>query len=274
MTGPIRNTRTRAPLPPGTLVDQARLRVPTPRFDINASSSLEDSAVAMCFTRNELDSMAARNLWVIGKSCKKCQLPVALWGFGWYILDKEDDSLDPCDLICKACWKYSLSNPRFDWEEDSETTPECTCPPGSVACQEVPTGCALHTVPAMTQAPPGRTYLRRPKMRSEVRDDLDRLVKRHGLAYDDLYKLREDGLDNGEPYDLYAEDLKKVRRQLDEVFALRSEFRTTRLAEFRMPPPSPPPPIQTLPAPRVPARRIWAPKIPVGHPYRNMSRSK
>ncbi|KAF8164177.1 hypothetical protein K438DRAFT_1775692 [Mycena galopus ATCC 62051] len=268
MTGPTRNIRQPASRGALVFVNEARLRADQPRFDINTSSTLEDAAVVMCFTRKELDDMAARNPWIIGKSCKECLLPVALWGFGWYILDKEDNSLDPCDLICKACWKYSLSNPRFDWEEDTEIAPECTCPPGSVAGQEVATGCELHNVPALTEAPRGRTYLRRPKTRTEVRDDLDRLVRRRGLAFDDVIKLSEQGLENGEPYDLYTDDFEKVSRQLDEVFALREEFRKTRLGNFRMPPPSPPrigpAPIQTLPTTRVPhvtARRIGAPAI-------------
>ncbi|KAF8147543.1 hypothetical protein K438DRAFT_1780012 [Mycena galopus ATCC 62051] len=240
MTGPTRNIRHPSSRSTIVFVDHARLRADQPRFDINTSSTLEDAAVVKCFTRKELDDMAARNPWIISQSCKECFLPVALWGFGWYIIDKEDNSLDPCDLICKACWKYSLSNPRFNWEEDTEIAPECTCPPGSVACQEIATGCELHNVPALTEAPRGRTYLRRHKTRTEVRDDLERLVRRRGLALDDEIQLREQGLANGEPYDLYADDYEKVSRQLEEVFALREEFRKTRLANFRMPPLSPP----------------------------------
>ncbi|KAF8135931.1 hypothetical protein K438DRAFT_1786691 [Mycena galopus ATCC 62051] len=186
MTGPTRNIC--HPSSRGTIVfvDHARLRADQPRFDINASSTLEDAAVVKCFTRKELDDMAARNPWIISQSCKECFLPVALWGFGWYILDKEDNSLDPLLEVLPQQSPIRLG-------EDTEIAPECTCPP----------------VPALTEAPRGRTYLRRPKTRTEVRDDLKRLVRRRGLAFDDVIQLREQGLENGEPYTSTPTTMKK-----------------------------------------------------------------
>ncbi|KAF8144832.1 hypothetical protein K438DRAFT_1782455 [Mycena galopus ATCC 62051] len=250
MTCPTRNIR--HPSPHGTIVfvDHAHLRADQPRFDINASSTLEDAAVVKCFTRKELHDMAARNPWIISQSCKECFLPVALWGFGWYILDEEDNSLDP---LLEVLPQQSPIRLRGGYGDSPRGDFKCTCPPGSVACQEIATGCELHNVSALMEAPRSRTYLRRPKTRTEVRDDLERLVRCCGLAFDDVIQLREQGLENCEPYDLYADDYEKVSRQLDEVFALREEFRKTRLANFRMPLLSPPPPIDTLPtrAPRV-----------------------
>lgn len=92
----------------------------------------------------------------------------------------------------------------------------------------------------MKVAPPGHRHIRRPKTRAEVREDLHRLVRRRGLAWDDLWKLKQEGIRNGEPYGLYDEDLEKIDRQMDEVLALQKDFCNTRLVDFRMPPPSPP----------------------------------
>jgi len=129
---PIRPTapRTRAaqPYKPiGTLVDQLNRIIEenaTPRFDVNATMAYDKAAVALGFTLEELEAMAAAaNPGIIGVSCIKCDLPVALWGFGLYIFDTDDNTLIVIDYICKACWKYSLSNPRFDWEEDTKIAP-------------------------------------------------------------------------------------------------------------------------------------------------------
>lgn len=68
----------------------------------------------------------------------------------------------------------------------------------------------------MTQAPPGRTGIRRPKTRQEVREDIIALTKR---------------------LDVECEEANKKWR---EAIALRDKFEDTRLADFKMPAPSPP----------------------------------
>ncbi|KAF8188614.1 hypothetical protein K438DRAFT_1972301 [Mycena galopus ATCC 62051] len=204
MTGPIHNVR--PALPRDAFIDQLRVRAEQrarPRFDVNATVTVEDCTFAICFTMKQLEDMATRNPGIIGLPCKNCDLPIALWDFGWYILDKEDNSLDPCVIICKACFKYSLSNPQFDFEEDTEIAPQ-----------------------TLTTGLPNW----------------------------------DEGISNGEPYGIYDEDLEKIARQMDEVLALQKDFRNTRLVDFRMPPPSPPAPIKTLP-PAPGAQHLARPRI-------------
>lgn len=93
----------------------------TPRFDVNAST-LAAPKVGHCFTQRELKTMSRAHP-EIGTPCEMCHLPVPLWGFGWYIWDQEDEVLDVTYRICKPCWRYSDSNPLYDWEEDTTTTP-------------------------------------------------------------------------------------------------------------------------------------------------------
>ncbi|KAJ7240117.1 hypothetical protein B0H12DRAFT_1074829 [Mycena haematopus] len=256
MSGPTRNTRAspaktksyaRRPLPQLTLVEQLNRIVaedPTPkkRFDLNATASTDEPGVAICFTLKELESMV--NPILVGASCTNCHLVVAPWGFGWYILDKKDNAFDLAHFICKACWRYSTSNPRFDWDEalmagDLQAAPICTCPPGSMACQDVLTGCQLHngmilpTVPAMTPAPQGCTRIRRPKMRAEVANDLDNLVKRREAAWEAVHERYELATKNGEVFDFDEYDVPS--QKCHDALALRQKFRHTRLADFKMP---------------------------------------
>lgn len=119
-------TATSAPIPMrGTLVDQLNRLVAEdrakPRFDVNAST-LAEPQVGHCFTLTELEKMSGAHP-EIGTACEMCHLPVPLWGFGWYIWDQEDGVLCVIYRICKACWRYSQSNPRYDWEEDTTATP-------------------------------------------------------------------------------------------------------------------------------------------------------
>ncbi|KAF8126648.1 hypothetical protein K438DRAFT_1790351 [Mycena galopus ATCC 62051] len=101
-------------------------------------------------------------------------------------------------------------------------------------------GCQLHNVPALKETPPGCQHICRPKMRAKVCEDLHRLLRCHGLAWDDLWKLKQEGISNGELYGFYNEDLEMITRQMDKVLALQKEFRNTSLVDFRMPQPSPP----------------------------------
>ncbi|KAJ6479057.1 hypothetical protein C8R45DRAFT_1101476 [Mycena sanguinolenta] len=198
MVGPSHNTRpgpakpyNRIPLPKGTLVDQLnRLAAKEPlRFDLNATSTTSDTAVTICFTREQLASM--ENPILVGASCRVCHLVVAQWGFGWYIFEKEDNAFDITHFICKACWWFSDSNPRFD-HDDAEIAPQivppCTCPPGLMACQDDLTSCHLHNVPALTCTPAGCKTVRRPKMRAEVAEDVDNFVKRRESELDEIDK--------------------------------------------------------------------------------------
>ncbi|KAF7345167.1 hypothetical protein MSAN_01893000 [Mycena sanguinolenta] len=253
MPGPSRNIRAgpakpyaRTPLPKDTLVDQLnRLAAKEPiRFDLNATATTGDTAVAICFTREQLNSM--ENPILVGKCCVVCHLVVALWGFGWYILDKDDNTFDITHFICKACWRFSDSNPRFD-NDDAEVVPQiappCTCPPGSMACQDDLTGCELHNVPALTRAPAGCKTVRRPKMRAEVAEDVDKLVKRCELELEDIHK-RWDVVLNQRPFDVEESDKLRIAaelatKKLQAAWELRDTFRCTRLAAFKMPPPFP-----------------------------------
>ncbi|KAF8213035.1 hypothetical protein K438DRAFT_1957615 [Mycena galopus ATCC 62051] len=248
MSGPIRPTAPRIQVahpyePTGNLVDQLNriIRDNTPlRFDVNATMAYDKAAVVLGFTLKELEAMAvAANPGIIGVPCKKCDLPVALWGFGLYIFDTDDSTLNVIDYICKACWKYSLSNPHFDWEEDTEVAPSCTCPAGSMACQDVPTGCELHIVPAMMPSPLGHKRIHRSKTRTEVREDIDALIKRHQQAWDELWERHDQAVAAGESFNANKHDLSGIKRRLDEAVDLRQQLRNTHVANFRMPPGSP-----------------------------------
>ncbi|KAJ7880960.1 hypothetical protein B0H13DRAFT_1891538 [Mycena leptocephala] len=217
----------------------------------------------MALTLEELKTREASQLHV-GSPCLRCGLCVPSFGFGWYTPGDEDPhDLDVIYRECKACWRYSASNPRFDCEEDttklppaSSHLPACDCPEGSMACEVVPTGCELHNVPAMTLAPAGMSYVVRPKTRQETRDALDALYERRSLECNAASTVREKDA---------------AWKKLEAVSKLKEKFMWTRLADFRMPPPSPPPQPVVRDA-RVsgqapPARRVYTAKIPSGHPY-------
>ncbi|KAF8147085.1 hypothetical protein K438DRAFT_1989941 [Mycena galopus ATCC 62051] len=229
---PIRPTapRTRAaqPYKPiGTLVDQLNRIIEenaTPRFDVNATMAYDKAAVALGFTLEELEAMAAAaNPEIIGVSCIKCDLPVALWGFGF--------------------------NPRFDWEEDTEIAPPCTCPAGSMACKYLLLNTSffcramdlinMNPVPAMMPSPLGRKRIHRPQTRTEVRDDIDALIKRRQQAWDELWERHDQAVGAGESFNANKHDLSGIKRRLDEAVDLRQQLRNTRVANFRMPPRSP-----------------------------------
>ncbi|KAF8131712.1 hypothetical protein K438DRAFT_1998844 [Mycena galopus ATCC 62051] len=128
--------------------------------------------------------------------------------------------------------------------------------------------------PALKETPPGCQHICRPKTRAKVCEDLHRLLRCHGLAWDDLWKLKQEGISNGELYGFYNEDLEMITRQMDKVLALQKEFRNTSLVDFRMPQPSPPAPITTLPPLQDALRHIRVPKILVGCASMKKSHSK
>jgi hypothetical protein len=79
--------------------------------------------VAMALTLEELKTREASQLHV-GSPCLRCGLCVPSFGFGWYTPGDEDPhDLDVIYRECKACWRYSASNPRFDCEEDTTKLP-------------------------------------------------------------------------------------------------------------------------------------------------------
>ncbi|KAJ7040120.1 hypothetical protein C8F04DRAFT_1178220 [Mycena alexandri] len=111
--------------------------------------------------------------------CSMCGLFVALFGFGCYFKNTIEPELGSHIIwhICKACFRFSDSNPRFDWETMTTTAPPCSCPPGFLACGDAYTDCALHAnVPAITPAPAGRVEGRGPLLRSEARETMYQLL--------------------------------------------------------------------------------------------------
>ncbi|KAJ6448017.1 hypothetical protein C8R45DRAFT_1115548 [Mycena sanguinolenta] len=252
MVGPSHNTRPalakpydRIPLPKGTLVDQLnRLEAKEPlRFDLNVTATTSDTAVAICFTREQLASM--ENPILVGASCGVCHLVVAQWGFGWYIFEKDDNAFDIT---------------HFHMQSLLAIAPPCTCPPGSMACQDDLTGCHLHNVPALTRAPAGCQTVRRPRLRAEVAEDVDKFVKRREMKLEEINKCWDLALDE-RPFDADASEKLRLAaelatKKLKDAWAVRDTFRSTRLADFKMAPPSPLPPM------RAPQRRVFAPKIP------------
>ncbi|KAJ7018145.1 hypothetical protein C8F04DRAFT_1278070 [Mycena alexandri] len=111
--------------------------------------------------------------------CSMCGLFVALFGFGCYFKNTIEPELGSHIIchICKACFRFSDSNPRFDWETMTTTAPPCSCPPGFLACGDAYTDCALHAnVPVITPAPAGCVEGRGPLLRSEARETMYQLV--------------------------------------------------------------------------------------------------
>ncbi|KAF8121652.1 hypothetical protein K438DRAFT_1793648, partial [Mycena galopus ATCC 62051] len=172
----------------------------------------DKAAVALGFTLEELEAMAtAANPGIIGVSCIKCDLPVALWGFGLYIFDTDDNTLIVIDYICKACWKYSLSNPRFDREEDTEIAPPLFF--SALAL--------LARWPVKTSQPAAN------------------FIQRCQQAWDELWERHDQAVAAGESFNANKHDLSGIKRRLDEAVDLRQQLRNTRVANFRMPPRSP-----------------------------------
>ncbi|KAF8185777.1 hypothetical protein K438DRAFT_1765566 [Mycena galopus ATCC 62051] len=459
MTGPIHNARTA--LPRDVFIDQLRVRAKQraqPRFDVNATATVEDCTLAICFTMKQLEDMATRNPGIVGLPCKNCNLPIALWGLGCisepepghcigrvvvqdrvfgtntppqlrqrtnapprrgHPLRERGEKLrgiaweDACRHDCGkrsgthrpgrdtvggdnfvndegshhfglriwwrgvSLWKWRGEfdggrrspvdpkpadstkgaetderaqtvagtdtterdepngrgdgrdgdepsghedrrdgdepkvsgaleerderriwvKPFVQWHEENEQeNPKFfgrrrakrvwieECGPRGLdngkesgfaraedrrvpallvqwlARMFSPAANFITVLVAIKEAPPGRQHVRRPNMRAEVREDLHCLFRRRGLAWNDLWKLKQEGISNSKPYGLYDEDLKKIARQMDEVLALQKDFRNTHLVNFCMPPPSPPAPITTLPPVQVDLRRIRVPK--------------
>jgi hypothetical protein len=76
----------------------------------------------------------------------------------------------------------------------------------------------------MTLAPAGMSYVVRPKTRQETRDALDALYERRSLECNAASTVREKDA---------------AWKKLEAVNKLKEKFMWTRLADFRMPPPSP-----------------------------------
>lgn len=103
-----------------SFVDQlnrmARDHFAKPRFDINLYTTREPN-VLLFVTREELDKAAANKYHQDTPPCKSCQLRVALFGYGCYWLDDDEDGgktwLRPHD-VCKACWVYDRLNDLFE----------------------------------------------------------------------------------------------------------------------------------------------------------------
>ncbi|KAF8144852.1 hypothetical protein K438DRAFT_1945314 [Mycena galopus ATCC 62051] len=244
---PIRPTapRTRAaqPYKPiGTLVDQLNRIIEenaTPRFDVNATMAYDKAAVALGFTLEELEAMAAAaNPGIIGVSCIKCDLPVALWGFGLYIFDTDDNTLIDIDYICKACWKYSLSNSfRLGRRHRNSSAVHLPCWLDGLSRRpnRLRTSYSSCHDAVATRAQAHSS----PQTRTEVRDDIDALIKRRQQAWDELWERHDQAVGAGESFNANKHDLSGIKRRLDEAVDLRQQLRNTRVANFRMPPRSP-----------------------------------
>jgi hypothetical protein len=93
-----------------------------PRYDINLTD-VDRPKVAVMLTLEELKAREGSQLHV-GTPCLRCGLIVPSFGFGWYTPGDEDPrDLDVIHRECKACWRYSASNPRFDCEDDTTRLP-------------------------------------------------------------------------------------------------------------------------------------------------------
>ncbi|KAF8147022.1 hypothetical protein K438DRAFT_1989990 [Mycena galopus ATCC 62051] len=172
MPGPIRQTHAKRPMPyplpaqvPGgttlvaatsfvTRLDEVALkRLREIRFDVNTIPNRENRSFAVCYTREELNTME-RSKPTREVHCEHCELPIALW-FG----------------------VARLQNPQYDYVMNP-VRPQCTCPAGAKACQEIATGCELHNVPAMRQVPLGTTQITRPRTRDDLLARLNDILAR------------------------------------------------------------------------------------------------
>ena len=80
-------------------------------------------------------------------------------------------------------------------------------------------------------------------MRAEVAEDVAKFVKRHELELDEINKRWELALDK-RPFDADASEKLRVAaelatKKLEDACSVRDTFRSTRLVDFKMPPPSP-----------------------------------
>ncbi|KAF8174531.1 hypothetical protein K438DRAFT_1980279 [Mycena galopus ATCC 62051] len=288
MPGPIRQTHAKRPTPyplparvPGgttlvaatsfvTRLDELALkRRREIRFDVNAIPNRENRSFAVCYTREELDTME-RSKPTREVHCEHCELPIALWGGAMYVVNRKDNCLDMGTLCCKACWAYSVQNPQYDYVMNP-VRPQCTCPAGAKACQEIATGCGLHNVPAMRQVPLGTTQITRPRTRDDLLAELNDILARCDFSvkvektrYDATFESLLAAIDRTPSFgttsasitDLIkqreaARDAAKTR--LDEALARDREaveahevFWSKPLADFKMPAFSPRKPSSSL----------------------------
>ncbi|KAJ6464651.1 hypothetical protein C8R47DRAFT_1224720 [Mycena vitilis] len=237
----------------------AELRTKT-RYDINAVDR-NAPRMAYAYTADELEAHAQHCGGVpVGTLCLSCDLPIPRWGCGEYVLDQ--GVLSAVSATCKACWQYCPSNSRLDAFEVIPK-PNCTCPPGSLACAAVPTGCELHKVPAIRPAPRGEVRLLRPKNRQELNTELEELEAKLCREAHAVMAL------HGFTAPAYTE---ACIRWVDAL-AAAVELSRSRVADFRMPPPPPSPPIALRP-PYVRPARVFAPKIPVGYDFAAAARQR
>ncbi|KAJ6535697.1 hypothetical protein B0H19DRAFT_1080153 [Mycena capillaripes] len=227
-----------------------------PRFDINVTER-DRPKIAFCYTAEELFYMQPAGQPNFD-ACVDCNLPVAFCGWQGYHLDKVTGHLVASGHRCKACIQYSLMNPLWDGQEQSTEGPPCTCPSGSMACQEVPTGCALHIVPAMTLAPPGVKRIVRPHRRHEG----------WVLLWEREQRRQQEYRDAVADLDTTPEECEAAERRLEEARDLLYTYPQTPLANFKWPPPTPPRVVIRPPSrPYQPPPRQFRPKIPPGHLY-------
>ncbi|KAJ6534060.1 hypothetical protein DFH09DRAFT_1325500 [Mycena vulgaris] len=235
------------------------------RFDINAAT---DDGHIVLFTEDQLRFFSAQ---LPDAHCVGCNQPITPFGCGEYLL--HEGALGAYEEECKACWEYSHNNIHAFGQDGYRDPPPCTCPPGSVACEKIDSGCKLHIVPAMTPVTPGITTVVRPKTYDETWDELKKRV-------DDCSNTMNATLAALGPVDsaTYDATYQILRAKVDAAVALKREFLNTSFEDFELPPASPPPS-----APRARyirpgeislggASLVWpgrefTPKIPRGHAY-------
>ncbi|KAJ7430690.1 hypothetical protein B0H11DRAFT_2238064 [Mycena galericulata] len=262
---PLRNAKpyARHPFATGTLVDQLEKHRNRQRYDINANETENaDPAIAILLDDDELKTVLAYQD-NDALRCDECDLLIAPLGCGEYVPKKErNNELHPTSQVCKACWPYSMWNLVKTVEGPA---PPCTCPPGSVAGEEVDSGCCLHVVPAVNALPRGTTeVLRRPSHWKAV----GILADRFDAAYAAFDALRDQPLDTPEREAAWkaCEKASALVHKLSnipyELFDIRDLFEQARPV-----PANTPSATSRFSVTHTPQSRKYAAKIPAGHAY-------
>ncbi|KAJ7033989.1 hypothetical protein C8F04DRAFT_1183737 [Mycena alexandri] len=159
-------------MPASNLIDYLKSQE---RYDINLVRDGQPRKRLYCTLRQ----LELEREWHPKDPCQDCGLAVAPLGFGCYWVNDDEPRLGSYVFhkVCKACWPYSIFNDRFDPDLGTTNAPPCTCPPGSIACGDVPTDCVLHkNVTAMKPVPAGATHGFSPLLRHEQISLLHKLL--------------------------------------------------------------------------------------------------
>ncbi|KAK6988140.1 hypothetical protein R3P38DRAFT_2804802 [Favolaschia claudopus] len=190
------------------------------RYDIGCVTNKFGERLVIYLTEHDLNVMNGPHLQNV--KCECCHLVVPDWAFGEYFLkrDSEGTYLVVIHKICLGCWRYTILNPRFDYVESEDTPPpQCTCPPGSMACDGARTGCTLHNVVFKRPVPAGIKAHERPLLHQEVAwrrsCEIEALCEAKKTAKTDeeyaaLSKRLEEVFESGDKARAYAAKVKGV----------------------------------------------------------------